>query len=200
MPDSKFDEVATVERDDILLKAEDEAVYVVRFAGTPAAPKLLRLAADATVEDAVKRVFDAGMILGVPRAKADALDGTFRLDMNLAKSNVQTWLEGLPNAPRNLGGGDAAADDAGNAGPYDVVFGRSDADGRHVYVVQCTDYPAGKSPEPGTPKAVVEAKDPASVEAVQSLFDTGVLLAFLQELTLPIGFTCYLLNTEKFWK
>lgn len=199
MPAQEIDVVTAVERDDILLKAEDNRVYVVRFTGAPPAPKLLLLADEARAEDAVKRAFNAGMILGVPKREADALDGTFRLDMDLARSNVKTWLEGLPDAPRTPGG-EAAINDPANAGPYDVVFGRKRDGVRRVYVVQCTDYPAGASPEPGVPKAVVEASDPASVEAVQSLFDTGVLLAFLQELTLPIGFTCYLLNTEKFWR
>jgi hypothetical protein len=190
--------ISTVAKDDILLKAEDDQVYVIRFDG--AAPTLLLLDGKARAEGSVAKAFDTGMILGVPRRAGDALDGTFRLDMNLAKSNVQTWLAGAPDAPRNLTPAAPADGDPGNAGPYDVVFGRRDATGRHVFVVQCTDYPANQPAEPGVPKSVVEAKDPASVEAVQSLFDTGVLLAFLQELTLPIGFTCYLLNTEKFWK
>ncbi len=190
----QIEAVSKVERDDILLKAEDESVYVVRFSGASAAPRLLRLDDVARAEDSVKRTFDAGMLLAVPRRDADTIDGTFRLDMSLAKDNVPA-LSGA-----SFSAGSSTAGDPAAAGPYDVVFGRRGDDKRQVFVVQCTDYSASGEAVPCAPKAVVEARDPASVEAVQSLFDTGVMLAYLQELTLPIGFTCYLLNTEKFWK
>ncbi len=191
--------ISKVETNDILLRAESGSIFVVRFAGAPATPSLYVLDPKVRPEDLAQNAFNSGMILGVPKANGKhPADDTFRLDMAYANGNVQKWL-----AARDASHGQASsldpAQDASTAGPYDVVFGRNDHGVRRVYVVKSTTY-KGPVTEPGDPQSVVEATDPASVEAVQSLFDTGVLLAYLQELTLPIGFTCYLLNTEKFWK
>lgn len=198
MPDN-FPETTTTELNDIILRSyvsqTSRAIHVVRFGpGPQGKPSLYKLAGDATA--AVNKAFDDGMLVGIP-TDTQGLDSAFLLDLTKLEPHVQTWLTARKQRRGRRDVGRAQGD---TIGPYDVVFCRKDggfATGlQKLFVVHCEeDHDKGHQP-----LAVIEAEEPESVDAMLSLFNAGTYLAFLQQLTIPVGFTCYLLNTDHFWK
>lgn len=207
-----------IKADDLLLNYigpetnNEPAVYAVRFDGDK--PSVIRLDNGAVGLDTVLKNFADGMLMGIPdrqsaQANADRPgDGTFRLDLTKLKSQVVSWSNTRASYARQYSTvqADPAAAIApaieGTQGtiahPFDVVFSHvsrqpPNAGEEQVYIVHC-----GDGTSPGAPHDVVAAEDSASVEAVLTLFEAGTYLSFLQQTTFPIGFTCYLLNTNYF--
>lgn len=186
-------QVSTVAKYDVVLRSVENGTpqfHVVRFdpANQSGLPTLHRLQQDAgpgSDYEKLEAAFSGGLLMGVPTESDATSDMTFRLDLDRLGDTIAEWTKSR-----------AGLEDADTiAGPYDVVFDRQEASGRSVYVVRCSD----KAPyQPlGT---VSRMENPNKVRAVLSIFDSGTYLAFLQQTSLPIGFTCYLMNTEKFWR
>mgnify|MGYP003382736568 CR=1 FL=1 len=197
-----------VERNDLVLRIVDGKqvdLYVVRFqqqkkGGEQA--KLLLLEPGSSDDARIKAEFGAGLLLGIPAAVVPKDDNTFRFDPDKARGWIDAWSKEKKAPPK---GGSALAKVAakrmpgpgsGDAGKYDVIFSR-DEGGRipAVYNVRFTE-----TAKPKPTGEIAQIIDPETLEAVVSVFRAGTYLAFLQQLGVPTGFTCTLLNTAQFWK
>lgn len=202
------DTTKQVERNDLVLRIVDGKkvdLYVVRFQKQKKGgeePKLLLLEPGSSDDERIKAEFGAGLLLGIPAAVIPKDDNTFRFDPEKARGWIDAWSKEKRAPPK---GGSALAKVAtkrspgagsGDAGKYDVIFSRNEG-GRipAVYNVRFTE-----TAKPKPTGEIAQIRDPETLEAVVSVFRAGTYLAFLQQLGVPTGFTCTLLNTAQFWQ
>jgi hypothetical protein len=188
--------IAAIAPNDIVLKVDGKEgadLYVVRFDDeTPGAlPKLGVLDKESADHEALMSDFEAGMLMGVPTGGDAAKDGVFRFDPQKARGNVDAW------AAKRERQTEAPNDGEGDAGKYDVLFSRPEGGAiPAVYNIRFTE----KAGEPIVPFKTARVEDAAALESIVSVFRSGTYLAFLDQLGAPTGFTCTLLNTERFWR
>ena len=192
-----------VERNDLVLRIADGKkvdLYVVRFQkqqkGSDQA-KLLLLEPGSDDDKRIKAEFGAGLLLGIPAAVLPKDDNTFRFDPEKTRGWIDAWSKEKKAPPKK---GSALAkvvtQNSGDAGKYDVIFSRDEGNKLPaVYNVRFTE-----TAKPKPTGEIAQITDPDTLEAVVSVFRAGTYLAFLQQLGVPTGFTCTLLNTAQFWK
>jgi hypothetical protein len=191
-----------VERNDLVLRIVDGKkvdLYVVRFQkqkkGSDQA-KLLLLEPGSSDDARIKSEFGAGLLLGIPAAVVPKDDNTFRFDPEKTRGWIDAWSKEKKAPPKKGSALAKVAQGAGDAGKYDVIFSRDEGNKLPaVYNVRFTE-----TAKPKPTGEIAQITDPETLEAVVSVFRAGTYLAFLQQLGVPTGFTCTLLNTAQFWK
>jgi hypothetical protein len=191
-----------VERNDLVLRIVDGkkvSLYVVRFqkqkkGGEKAT--LMQLEAGSSDDTRIKAEFGAGLLLGIPAAVLPKDDNTFRFDPEKTRGWIDAWSKEKKAPPKRGSALAKVASSPGDAGKYDVIFSRDE--GKKLPAVYNVRFTETAKPKPTGD--VNQITDPETLEAVVSVFRAGTYLAFLQQLGVPTGFTCTLLNTAQFWK